>query len=79
MLKLLQIATVVMFIALAIGAILFIAIAPEKWPQYREFITTFWPLFVAEVIPAFLGKPLTEGVRNLTQKGGSSTLPGVPQ
>ena len=69
MLKILQISTVAMFVLMVIGGVLFILFAPEKLPKYVEFMKAVWPIFLMEVVPAFLGGPLSEYVRK--QKNGN--------
>jgi len=68
MLKILQGATVAVFVLFAVigGVILFAA--PDKLPGYLSLISTLAPLFVAEVVPAFLGKPLKDFVAGINEK-----------
>ena len=68
MLKVLQGATVGIFILFAvIGGIILFA-APDKLSGYLSLVSTLAPLFIAEVIPAFLGKPLKDYVAILKEK-----------
>lgn len=69
MLKILQISTVTMFVLMVIGGVLFIIFAPDKLPQYVDFMKAVWPIFLMEVIPAFLGGPLSEYVKKLKNDG----------
>ncbi len=65
MLKILQISTVAMFILMVlVGAIILFA-APEKMDAYGKLIGIIWPIFVAEVVPAFLGRPLSNFVKGV--------------
>lgn len=62
--KVLQAATLgtfVLFVLVGLGILFFF---PERMTAYRDFIGAIWPIFVAEVIPAFLGTPLKELVKN---------------
>lgn len=58
----LQWATVGTFILFVIAGFLILVLMPDRMPAFKEFLGAIWPLFVAEVIPAFLGKPLKEYV-----------------
>jgi hypothetical protein len=71
MIKILQIATVAMFVLVVGTGLAILFFATDKIAAYGSLIGTIWPLFVAEVIPALIGKPLTEAVRNLTAKPGT--------
>lgn len=68
MLKILQGATVGTFILFFIIAMLILFFAIDKLPSYLQIISYFSPLFIAEVIPAFLGKPLKDFIAGLNEK-----------
>jgi hypothetical protein len=61
--KVLQAATVLTFaliVGVGFGIVFF---APAKMTAFVQLVNSIWPLFVAEVIPAFLGTPLKEFVK----------------
>ena len=62
--QVLQWTTVATFIIFAGMGIALVLLAPERIPAFTQLLASIWPLFVAEVIPAFLGTPLKEFVRN---------------
>ena len=62
--KVLQGATLGTFILFVIIGLVTLFAFPEKMTAYRDFIGAIWPIFVAEVVPAFLGSPLKELVKN---------------
>ena len=62
--KVLQGATLGTFILFVIIGLVVLFVFPEKMTAYRDFIGAIWPIFVAEVVPAFLGSPLKELVKN---------------
>ena len=62
--KVLQWATVGTFLLFAGMGIALVLLAPERIPAFTQLLASIWPLFVAEVVPAFLGTPLKEFVRN---------------
>ena len=68
MIKILQAVTVSMFALVAILGVILLLFATEKLAGYAQLVGIIFPLFVAEVIPALIGTPLTEAVRNLTAK-----------
>jgi len=68
MIKILQGAVVLMFIAMVVTGILTLVYWPNKLDGYKTLVETIFPYFMSTVIPALIGKPLTEGVKNLTQK-----------
>jgi len=68
MIKILQISTVAMFVLMVIVGLVILFGYSDKMEAYKSFLSVIWPLFVAEVIPALIGTPLTEAVRNLTAK-----------
>ena len=68
MIKVLQAATVFQFFAFCVAGILVFALAPEKMDAFGKLVDIIFPLFVSEVVPALIGTPLTEAVRNLTEK-----------
>ena len=62
--KVLQAATLGTFVLFVIVGLVVLFAFPEKTTAYRDFIGAIWPIFVAEVVPAFLGSPLKELVKN---------------
>jgi hypothetical protein len=70
--KVLQAATLGTFILFVIIGIFVLFAFPEKMTAYRDFIGAIWPIFVAEVVPAFLGTPLKEYVKNKGSKNDNA-------
>lgn len=68
MIKILQITTVVMFAAVVITGIFVFIFWTEKIEDFGKLVGIIFPMFIAEVVPALIGSPLTEAVRNLTSK-----------
>lgn len=68
MIRILQIATICMFVLIVGAGVIVLFFASDKMDAYGKLIGIIWPLFVAEVIPALIGTPLTEAIRNLTNK-----------
>lgn len=66
--KVLQTAVVAIFVLTAVSGVLVFWLRPEKLDDFSKLIGIIWPFFVAQVIPALIGTPLTEAVRNLTTK-----------
>ena len=62
--KVLQAATLGTFVLFVIIGLVVLFAFPEKMPAFRDFIGAIWPIFVAEVVPAFLGTPLKELVKS---------------
>jgi hypothetical protein len=60
MLKWLQGAVVAVFLGLFVtgGVILFGM--PAKMPAFAQFVGTIWPIFFGAVIPALIGRPITD-------------------
>lgn len=68
MLKILQGATVAVFVMFAVVGLIILFTAQDKLDGYLRLVGTIAPFFVMEVIPAFLGKPLKEYVLALKEK-----------
>ena len=66
--KFLQISITSMFILTILSGILLLIFSPDKLTGYKMLVDTLFPLFTATIIPALIGKPLTEAVRNLTDR-----------
>lgn len=66
MIKILQIAVVAMFVLQVIAGVLILAFWTEKLDGFILLVQGIFPVFLSSVIPALIGKPLTEAVRNLT-------------
>lgn len=75
----LQLTVVVTFALFCIVGLAVLFLLPDRMDKYNQLCATVFPFFIAVVVPAMFGKPVTEGVRNLTAKNGTYTLPGVPQ
>lgn len=73
MLKLLQGAVVFMFVLVVFCGLVVLFKFPDKMDPFREFVNIIFPVFLSSVVPALIGGPLTDAVRNLTVKkeGGS--------
>jgi len=72
MIKILQAAVVLMFLAMVVAGIAVFIWTPEKLDDFARLIGVLYPIFLAQVVPALIGTPLTEAVRNLTKKGEKS-------
>lgn len=70
--KVLQAATLGTFVLFVIIGLVVLFAFPEKMPAFRDFIGAIWPIFVAEVVPAFLGTPLKEYVKNKGSKNDNA-------
>lgn len=66
--KFLQFFTVVVFIVIIVVGLVVLFLVPERMDKYKEFVGAIWPIFIAEVIPAFLGTPITEAVKKINGK-----------
>ena len=55
--------TFVLFTGIGISLVFFL---PDRIGSFTQLLQSIWPLFVAEVIPAFLGTPL----KNYIEKKG---------
>jgi hypothetical protein len=60
----LQTATVVSFIVFVLAGFAVLIFAPDRMDVFKDLLGAIWPLFIAEVIPAFLGSPLKEYIKN---------------
>lgn len=72
--KVLQMSVVAVFVLTAVSGVAVFLFAPQKLDDFGKLIGIIWPFFVAQVIPALIGTPLTEAVRNLTTKATPSTM-----
>lgn len=59
----LQAATVGSFIIFVIAGFVVLIFAPDRMGAFRELLGGIWPIFIAEVIPAFLGTPLKDYIK----------------
>lgn len=66
--KLLQTTVVIVFFLMFLVGLAVLFFLPDRIDVYKKLIDTLTPAFVAIVVPALIGTPLTEGVRNLTTK-----------
>jgi len=63
MIKVLQLATVLMFVAMVVVGLVVVFGAPDKIGAYGQLVGIIWPIFLMEVIPALIGTPLTDYMR----------------
>lgn len=70
--KVLQAATLGTFVLFVIIGLVVLFAFPEKMTAFRDLIGAIWPIFVAEVVPAFLGTPLKEYVKNKGSKNDNA-------
>jgi hypothetical protein len=61
--KVLQAATLGAFIIFVLAGFAVLIFAPDRMTAFKDLLSALWPLFVAEVIPSFLGTPLKEYVK----------------
>lgn len=61
--QVLQASTVGSFIVFVLAGFAVLIFAPDRMGAFRELLGSIWPIFIAEVIPAFLGTPLKEYVK----------------
>jgi FtsH-binding integral membrane protein len=61
--KLLQFATVITFVVFVVAGFAVLIFAPERMSALSALLTAIFPLFIAEVVPAFLGTPLKEYIK----------------
>jgi len=71
MLKILQITTVSLFAATIITGVCLLFFAPDKLEGFSQLIGSVWPLFLMEIVPAFLGQPLKDFVKAKNDKAGA--------
>lgn len=57
-----------MFLIILVVGLIILFVCTEKIEAYRTFVQAVWPLFVAELIPAFLGTPLKESIKKIRGK-----------
>ena len=69
--KILQTAVVAIFVMVAISGVFVFWFRPEKLDDFAKFVNMLFPFFLAQVIPALIGSPLSEAVRNLTTKSST--------
>jgi hypothetical protein len=73
MIKILQLATVIQFFVFCISGVIVFIVSPERLDDYGKLVGIIFPIFITEVVPALIGTPLTEAVRNMTgAKGGGN-------
>lgn len=66
--RFLQFSSVGIFIAVSVSGAAIMWFIPQKLADFKAYVEMIWPFWVGEVIPALIGTPLTEAVRNLTGK-----------
>jgi hypothetical protein len=79
-LHILQVTVVSTFaLFVVVGLVILFAFA-DRMDKFAQLCGILFPFFIAVIVPAMLGKPVTEGIRNLT--GGRRVSPngmtGVP-
>jgi len=62
--KVLQAATLGSFIVFVLVGFAVLIFSPDRMGAFRDLLGSIWPIFIAEVIPAFLGTPLKEYVKS---------------
>lgn len=71
MIKWLQAAVVAMFVLMVAAGLIVLAVAPERMAAFGQFIGILFPVFLAQVVPAMLGSPLTDYIRARSAQGGA--------
>lgn len=71
--KILQTATVGTFILFVVIGLVILFFDYQRLDAYGRFINIIYPIFIAEVIPAFLGTPLKEAVKKIGAKTNEVT------
>lgn len=66
MIKVLQIAVVAMFVLMVVTGVLVLALASDKMKAYESLVHTLFGVLLTMVVPALIGSPLTDAVRNLS-------------
>lgn len=67
MIKIVQLATVAMFLAMVIVGLVVLFTAPASMEDYGKLISTIFPVFLTMVVPALIGSPLTDAVRTISE------------
>lgn len=70
MLKVLQLTVIILGVVLIIIGLFVFFFLDKKLENYGKFINYTFPIWSTLIGSALIGKPLTEGVRNLTNKEG---------
>jgi len=60
MIKLLQLATVVMFVIIVVVGLVILFLMAEKMKEYKDLVGTIFPVFLTMVVPALIGSPLSD-------------------
>lgn len=68
----LQFSTVMMFVMMVLCGVYILFFDTAKMDAYGRLINILFPIFVAEVIPALIGSPLSKAVENLSQRKGGT-------
>jgi hypothetical protein len=66
--KILQWSTVATFVIFVAIGITILVVDPTRMTAFSQLLTAIFPLFIAEVVPAFLGTPL----KNYIEKKGQN-------
>jgi hypothetical protein len=64
MIKLLQLSVVIMGLLFFIVGLVILFFFTDKMEAFKSLIATYFPMYLGQVIPALIGTPLTEWVRN---------------
>jgi uncharacterized membrane protein YccC len=62
--QVLQLSTVITFVVFVLSGFAVLIIDPHRMSAFTQLLTAISPLFIAEVVPAFLGTPLKEYIKN---------------
>lgn len=68
MIKILQAAVVAVFLAFAIIGVVILFACPDSLDEFQALVNTLFPIFLAQVIPALIGSPLTDYIRAHAEK-----------
>ena len=63
MIKVVQGAVVGQFILFGVLGVAILLFAPDKMDSYGKLVGILFPIFLAQVVPALIGSPLTDAVR----------------
>jgi hypothetical protein len=69
MIRILQAAVVFQFLLFGVLGVVVFFMMPERLGEFSQLVNIFFPMFLTQVIPALIGTPITEAVRNLTARG----------
>lgn len=61
--KWLKVAVVAMFVLMVAVGVTVLFFFPGKMGEFKELVNTLFPVFLAQVIPALIGRPLTDYIQ----------------